>query len=124
MAASIFALLTGCAADAGFWDEEPTADDALPSFVDTARYEAESSRLLAATDGGHAFYVARSDPEEMLCLIIVNPDARDWVGGCVSALPIEVSLGTTEARLVEPHQSDLGVDGYVRIGDGLFVNEG
>ena len=125
-------VLTGCAPDdsisqiRSFLAADSGPDDVLPSGVEDATSDPESSRFVGEHAGVSYFLTKHVDPDSGApgyCLVISNPPegAASSCASDVNATRLWVSSSATgSARVVVA--DDLIPDGWTKLGDFLIVN--
>lgn len=125
-------VLTGCATDDStsqirkFLATESGPDDVLPTGLEDATSDPESSRLVGEHAGVSYFVTEYVDPDSGrpgFCLVLSKP-SEGAASGCAAdanATRMQVSgSGAGSARVVV--SNDVIPDGWTKLGDFLIVN--
>jgi hypothetical protein len=106
-------------------EQDATAGDALPAYVQDARINTASSRLLGEADD-LSFYVAKpadASAASAVCVIVDRGRVQDWGSGCSQSAPVSLMTGGVEAMLVPDgfNAGKLVDEGWAQLHANLLV---
>lgn len=118
----VVAVLAGCSSsppDLAIFDREQQASDLPPSFVDlpNTTYQ-DTIRYIGEDSIGTKYFASEAnDPQgRAVCLTVVTSDG-DWLTGCATSLPVEVTIssGLVATLELDAAGGDEQVGGYVSV---------